>query len=668
MLYEMLTGKRAFRAENQATLIADIIAREPEPITLHRPMIPPMLERVVKKCLAKDPDDRWQSAADLKSQIEWVLEGGSNAAMPAPVLQHRRRNARLGWILAGVFAALLVAAAFALIHFRTASAPPALARFEIPLPELTSWGQADFPVVSPDGSSILFPVNKRDGSRTLYLRQMNSVKAVPIAGAAGVSANANGTWSPDSRSIAFVSAGKLMRLDVLGGQAQTLATPAAVAPAWSPAGVILFTRGEVPFPLYQVPAAGGEPKGAGSGPSGFYPHFLPDGRSFLYQSYTTNGGEGLYAGSLDSKEVKRLTTGSSGVFVPPGWLLNIRGSTLVAQAYDPGKQSLSGDPIPIAERVLVTPTTVGGGFSVSQTGVLAYRQVLPAPPNDLTWYDRQGKRLGNVGEPGIYTNPALSPDGKRLAVGRNDPATDTRDIWVLDLTRGVSSRFTFDKADDFNPVWSPDGSRIAFTSTRKGSRDIYWKAAGGAGEDEPVVETEGIKNLEDWSPDGKLLFFNLNSREIDAAPVAGDRKPYPVLKAPFVQDHAHLSPDGHWIAYVSRESGRTEVFVQNFPPAGGKWQISTSGGNEPAWRRDGKELFFINDTKLNVVEVKTNGSAFEAGIPQELFDAPLVVGTTRRNRYVMTPDGQRFLFVTTPQSYDATPFIVVQNWQTLLKH
>ena len=219
-----------------------------------------------------------------------------------------------------------------------------------------------------------------------------------------------------------------------------------------------------------------------------------------------------------------------------------------------------------------------------------------------------------------------------------------------------------------NPVWSPDGSRIAFSSERKGTRDIYWKAAGGAGADESVLETGETKSIEDWSADGKLLLFNVSTDEIDAVPVSGDRKPYPVLKAPFTQNQGRLSPDGRWIAYTSVESGRPEVFVQNFPPAGGKWQISTGGGNEPSWSRDGKELYFMNETKLEVVDVKATGSSFEAGIPKELFDVPVTNSGVRRNHYVATADGQRFLFVTTPKSVDTTPFIVVQNWQTALKH
>ncbi|MGO9259675.1 MAG: protein kinase domain-containing protein [Bryobacteraceae bacterium] len=377
VLYEMLTGKRAFRAENQATLIAAIMDREPEAIALHQPMVPPMLERVVKKCLAKDPDDRWQSASDLKSELEWVLEGGSNAAMPAPVVEHRRRNARLGWLLASVLAALLAVAVFAIFHYRTASAPAAAIRFEIPPPEGTSWGGYDYPVVSPDGSRILFGATKRDGTRSLWLRPMDSVNAQPIPGTESGSV-APGAWSPDGRSIAYVADGKLRRLEMAGGSPLILGSVGALAvPAWSPAGVVLFT-GESPYPLYRIPASGGDAKTAtGSGGPQLYPSFLPGGRSFLY--CTPGGGLGsnaeLYAGALDSKQVKSLAAGSSGVFVPPAWLLYLRGSTLVAQSFDPGKQSLSGDPIPIADQVAVVALN-GGGFSVSQN-VLAYRRALP---------------------------------------------------------------------------------------------------------------------------------------------------------------------------------------------------------------------------------------------------------------------------------------------------
>jgi Tol biopolymer transport system component len=499
---------------------------------------------------------------------------------------------------------------------------------------------------------------------------MDSVNAQPILGTESP-LGGQAAWSPDARSIVYVSENKLLRLEMNGGSPQTLTSAPANtigAPAWSPAGIILF-RSSADLQLYQIPASGGESKPAmSSTASQTYPSFLPDGRSFLYIGGAISG---LYTGALDSKEGKRLAVGSSGVFIPPEWLLNVRGSTLVAQSLDAGKLVFSGDPIPIADQVAIIATN-GGGFSVSRNGVLAYRRALPPQPTNLTWYDRQGKRLATVGEQAVYTNPALSPDGKRLAVGRLDPSLNARDIWVLDLARGASSRFTFDKADETNPVWSPDGSRIAYSLVRKdspGIRDIYWKAAGGAGAEELLLQDAGNNAMEDWSPDGKLLLFNVGTTEIDALPVSGDRKRYPVLKASFRQNNGCLSPDGRWIAYVSEESGKADVFVQNFPPAGGKWQISNGGGNEPSWRRDGKELYFLNGTKLEAVAVNGSGSSFEMGIPKDLFDAPVVVGgTLRRNRYVAASDGQRFLVVTAPKSVDTAPFVVVQNWQSALKH
>ena len=551
VLYEILTGKPAFHATSQATLIAAIIDREPEPMTAHQPMLPPMLERVVKKCLAKDPDKRWQHIADLKSELEWVLESGSNPAIPAPVVAQRRRNARLGWVLAGIFAALLVAAAVALFIFRPAREPLRTIRFEIPLPDGVTWGTTDVPMVSPDGSRVVFGGTKRDGAHALWMRSLDAVPAVPIPGTEGALFAA---WSSDGRSIAFVADNKLKRLDLAGGAPQILGPMSAWGvPAWSQTGVILFERNANPYSLEQIAASGGESKPATTVAEDSlehsHPAFLPGGRRFLYWG-TGNGADGgVYVGSLDSKETRRLTTGSSGVFVPPGWLLNVRDSRLVAQAFDAKTQQLSGDPTPIADQVWVRTGPGGalGGFSVSQNGVLVYRRGLPPPENELTWYDRQGTRLKAEGEPGVYTNPALSPDGKRLAVGRYDAAADARDIWVLDLSRGVSSRFTFDKADDLNPVWSPDGSRIAFSSDRKGARDIYWKEAGGASAEQLVLATKESKSVEDWSPDGKLLLFNVNTEEVRAVPLSGAPQPSSILKAPFAQSQGHLSPDGRWI-------------------------------------------------------------------------------------------------------------------------
>ncbi len=423
VLYEILTGKRAFRGDNQATLIAAIIDRDPEPLTA---MTPPMLEHIVKKCLAKDPDDRWQSASDLKSELQWVLDSGSNAGMPAPIVATRRRNARLGWILAGVFAALL--AAFAIFHFRTAPPPPAILRFEIPAPERTFWALPDYPVLSPDGSRVMFAANSLNGMRSLWIRSLDSLNAQPIPGTEASSVR-SGAWSPDGRSIVYVADARLEKLELTSGSPQVLTSvPAYGAPAWSPSGVILFTGDDAPYPLYQIPSAGGEAKRAlRSGDSQNFPSFLPDGRNFLFGVVgSTTATAGLYIGTLDSEGGKHLAPGTSAVFVPPSWLLNARGTSLVAQSFDPAKQALSGDPITVATQVYVNGPS--GSFSVSQNGLLAYRRALPPSPNDLTWYDRRGARLGTVGERAVFTAPALSPDGKRVAVGRLDPSTDTRDI------------------------------------------------------------------------------------------------------------------------------------------------------------------------------------------------------------------------------------------------
>lgn len=435
VLYEIVTGKRAFRGDNQATLIATLIAaimdRDPEPLAVNQPA----LDRIVKTCLAKDPDDRWQSASDLKRELAWVLEGGVDADLPAPLVERRRSGERLGWLLSGVLAALL--AAFAIFYYRNASAPVAVVRFEIPPPEGTSWGQLDFPVLSPDGSRIMFGATKPDGSRSLWVRSMDSVKVQPIPGTESGNVSA-GAWSPDGRAIAYTTDNTLRRVEMMGGSSQILTSaPVGVMPAWSQAGIILFSLRQPPTRLYQIPASGGDSKRAvASGDSQFCPSFLPDGRHFLFGVYTQSN-SGLHIGSLDSKEEKLIAAGSSGLFVPPSWLLNVRGSNLMVQSFDPARQALSGDPIPIADQVAVVGPN-GGGFSVSRN-VLAYRRSPPPAANDLTWYDRSGKRLGTVGERAVYTSPALSPDWEEA--GGQPPGSGGRCSRHLDRRPGSRLQF-----------------------------------------------------------------------------------------------------------------------------------------------------------------------------------------------------------------------------------
>jgi Tol biopolymer transport system component len=347
----------------------------------------------------------------------------------------------------------------------------------------------------------------------------------------------------------------------------------------------------------------------------------------------------------------------------------------MAQPLDAKKLELGGEPFPIAEQIFSFAAVSAAYFSASANGSLAYRSGASAGRSEMVWLDRSGKRLGTVGELGDYSNPALSPDEKRLAVSRVDLQTKTRDIWLYDLTRGTSSRLTFDPAEDMNPTWSPDGSRIAFTSERKGQRDIYQKLASGTGEDELLFQSAERKSVEDWSPDGRFLIYNFGptlGTAVRALPLGGDRKPLDVLRrSEGGVDMSQVSPNGQWIAYRSTESGKPEVYVQFFSvgeqSAKGKWQISTNGGMEPRWRRDGKELFYITiDNKLMAVEVQADASAFHAGIPKPLFELRFN-SQTRRNRYVVAAKGQRFLALLAPEQTAATPITVVVNWMAGLK-
>lgn len=396
---------------------------------------------------------------------------------------------------------------------------------------------------------------------------------------------------------------------------------------------------------------------------------------------------GVDAALLDSKETKRLISSSAQATYAapppsaagPGHLLFMRGSTLMAQPFDAQRLELTGEPLPVTDQLAIITNITGAGnagaaFSVSNTGVLAYRQGRGTGMAELVWLDRNGRRLSTLGDPGDYSNPALSPDEKRLAVGRKDPQTKTRDIWIFDLERGTSTRFTFDPGDDLNPTWSPDGKRIAFTSDRKGHRDIYQKSAAGMGPDEVLIESpkDNQAAIVDWSGDGKTILFDTLGQKnrvvnIWMLPLVGPRKPAPLIESPFVTRDAQLSPNGQWIAYSSNESGKFELYVQTFPPSGGKWQVSNTGGDEPQWRRDGHELFYLaGDSRLMAVDVKTEASSFQAGIPKPLFElrqAPVV----RRNHYVVAANGERFLAILPLEETPSSPITVVTNWAAGLK-
>jgi len=495
------------------------------------------------------------------------------------------------------------------------------------------------------------------------------------------------SWSPDSREIAFSTRSALKRASITGGPPQTICNRQAVGPiAWNGDGVILFCPGEN-NPLYIVSAKGGEPRAltkldqSRQEITHWYPTLLPDGRQFIYLAWTDKPeNRASYLGSLDSPRVQRIHNGESRLlFTPSGYVLFIAAQigarphppsgALMAQRFDIRKAELSGDPM-----VLVGSASQLGSFSASENGILTYVPGSGPMHTQLVWFDRSGKRLETVGEPADYSNPAISPDQKMVAVGKQDPETGKRDIWVIDLLRGTSSRLTFDPADDLSPTWSPDGARIAFSSDRSGHREIYVKATSGVGEDQVLVESADEESIEDWSADGQYLVWGSDPTGYEWLFSFRDHKTLPLLQAKYAQDQCRFFPDTNqpprWIAYSSLETGTRQVYVRRFTGtlsgSGGKWQISTDGGSEPMWRRDGKELFYLNANKLMAVEVNGDGESFRFGIPKQLFETRLTP-ELRRNRYAVTSDGKRFLMNALVEEQERASFRVVLNWPGLLK-
>jgi eukaryotic-like serine/threonine-protein kinase len=667
VLYEMATGHKAFEGKSQASLIGAILRDQPPPISGISPMTPPALDRVVKTCMAKDPEDRFQTAHDVNLQLQWISEGGSQVGLPAPVAARRRNREKLAWAAAAV--AAIAALALGWGFWKRAPGPQPVMRFEIPPPlDVTT---IDVPRISPDGKLLAFDATDAGGKNRIWVRPLDSIEARALPGTDG---GARPFWSPDSQFVAFVADGVLKKVGVSGGPPSKICdAPGGSDGTWSPQGVILFD-GTGADPIHRVPAAGGT-KAAEVGldkgrheTSVGWPEFLPDGRHYLYLVTTEKAEDNAYwIGSIDSKERKKLAPAQTLVtYSPPGYLLFARDRTLVAQPFDAKALETRGEPIPLAEKI-GTDNVGLARFSVSRNGVLVYRTAQSA--GRLLWRDRTGRELESPGDPGVYNNPAISPTGDRVAYNLGDPRTGKQDIWVRDLARGITSRFSLGTGDNFRPIWSPDGAAIVFGSDRGGSPDLYEKSTRGQAAENLIFHTDDNKYATSWSRDGRYIAFTRLSPKTNldvwALPMFGDRKPIAISNGPFAESLAMFSSDGRHVAYVSNESGREEIYVQTFPEAGGRWQVSTGGGTDPSWRGDGKELFYrALDQKLMAVDIQTAGE-FQAGIPKALFAASVVQGVTR-NRYSPSPDGQRFVFVA-PLGRDALgPTSVVLNWPATL--
>jgi len=579
----------------------------------------------------------------------------------------------IAWAVVAI-AAVIVSVLLLILYSRASEAVlPQAARFLIYPPEKTIFqGGGDY--VSPDGRRLLFTATGAEGKRILWVRTIDSLAPQALPGTEDA---AQPFWSPDSRFIGFFAGGKLKKIEVSGGSLQVLAdAQAARGGTWNGDGIIIFSPA-IADGLYRVSASGGPATKitsldtATNQTSHCWPHFLPDGKNFIYLARNAQQqNSGIYSSGLDSNESKLIVNTDAGAaYAAPGYLFFVRGRTLMAQPFDPEKLRLNGDPVPIVEQIGYSAATARAFFCVSNNGVLAYRGNV-ALNGQLTWYDRAGKQLEKVGAAGDFLGFSISPDQKQIATSRLDLDIGSYDLWITELNRGTSSRFTFDQTNETFPVWSPDGGRIVFASNKNGTTDLYAKPANSSSGDQLLFKSTNLKAPNDWSADGQIILYNdfdpKTSSDLWVLPLSGDQKPSPVMQTPFGETNGRFSPDGKWIAYESTESGPGQIYVQGFP-SGSKTQVSTDGGFQPRWRADGKELFYIGpDKKLMAVDLKSEAGGIQVGTPRILFELR-VSNLPGPPYYDVTRDGQRFLINVAGEETTPTPMTVVMNWNAALK-
>jgi serine/threonine protein kinase len=687
LLYEMLSGQLPFHGAHETAMQYEIVNVDPPPMAAVKPELPVDLDAIVLECLAKDRDDRYQSAKEVAKDLRRFKRDSSKQRVsrisrvasvgqvptgtPAPDAMAQRATGRLlqfPWVAAGV--SLMIAVAAILFHFLSKpSSDLPMIQFTIATPENSSFaGQAC--MVSPDGQAFAFVARDSTGRSLLWVRALSSITPQALPGTEEASFP---FWSPDSRFIAFFAGGKMRKIEKIGGSVQTICDAEdGRGGSWGTEGTIVFAPSYANG-LQQVPATGGTPTRVtwidttGKEDSHRWPSFLPDGRRFVYLRRGASESAGIYLGSLDSKESKlllRLKTNAE--FVPPGHLLYLRDRTLVAQSLDAGKGTLLDDAVGVAENVGGDVGYNFGFFSSSLNGTLAYSSGGGISFRQFAWYDRAGKRLSTVGRAGFNFDFALAPDEKSIVFRRVDAETGNHDLWKLDLIRHTESRFTFRAALEDDPVWSPDGEFIIFDSNPGGIPNIFRKRSSGAGSEEVLLKADTAAYPYDWSSDGRYILYNKpgpkGGPDIWVLPLTGDRTPFPYVNTDANENDAKFSPNVRWVAFSSNESGKDEVYVQAFPQTGAKWQVSTGGGASPQWKSDGKELFYISPAKkLMAVDVKTSGPTFEQGIPQVLFDVDVDVYNAP-NRYAVSKDGTRFLVNWAAEGSRRYPITVVVNW------
>ncbi|HEX7295681.1 MAG TPA: protein kinase [Pyrinomonadaceae bacterium] len=680
ILHEMISGRRAFSRETMAETMTAILKEDPEELSASNPNINPALQRIVNRCLEKKPERRFHSAYDLGFALESLsaptTSSGSNLTATSvesvSTISASTARSLIPWIAVAVLALALVAIVVIYLLRRGPSTEGNAVRLAFVPPAELSFNDTspDFAVISPDGKKVAFTASASNGKWMLYVRDLDSSEAKLLPGSDYA---IEPFWSPDSRSIAFGSNGKLKRSDLSGGNAQILCDAARlVGGTWNKDGVIVFTP-DYRTSLVQVSAQGGEPQllpmqvNYTGDERHRFPYFLPDGRHFLFMrevgdqlNPTTRG---ISAGSLDSPEIKQISSDdSSFVYAPQGYLIFVRNDVLVAQAFDVSKLALNGDPNPL---IAGQQNTRGNRrFSVSDNGILI-SQGQWQRAYQLVWFDREGKQIGAIDTPAkiaVGQDPHLSPDGKRLVIKRDS------NLWVIDLEKGTALRITSTFSQI--PAWSPDGSRIVYSG---GNGGMSLKAANGLGAEELLLRGANFPAV--WSPDGRFIIYVHRGvktrRDLWVYPTFGDKKEYALLDSIFDDQQPALSANGKWLAYNSDETGNPEIYVQSFSSEGklgsDKKLISSSGGMFPVWRADGSELFFVApDGQMMSVAVKTNGNEFEFATPKALFKTR-IMAYTGFHEFDVTPDGQRFLIGTLIGEAKAAPPTVIMNWPALLK-
>ena len=675
VIYEMVTGKKAFEGKSQASLIGAIMTGEPPPMSEVQPLSPAGLEHVIKTCLSKDPDKRWQSAGDVARELEWIAGTGSQAGVAVSVARAPRREP-LAWGVAGLMAGVVATALAASIFFGSPTVSKHVARFAIQLAASETWVPGGL-ALSPEGSRLAYIATSENGQR-LYLRRIDQLEATPLQGTDGATSP---FFAPDGRWVGFAADNKLQKVSVDGGLPLTLCdSPPLRGASWGEDDVIVFgTTNTMEEGLFQVPAGGGTAQvltrlNSDEGEfSHRWPQVLPGGKAVLF-TIRKGRGDSVAVLSRQTGEIHTLIeNGLQGRYVSTGHLVYAQAGQLLAVPFDIGRLQVSGDPVPLVEDV------PNEEFSVSGDGTLVYPSGLPAgdPETELLWVDRHGAARPLTDKPGRYSESRLSPDGRRLVFSILRQGFDY-DIWVLELARGTVTRLTFGEGNESVPIWTPDGTRVTFSSGRSGRWNSFSVPADGSGEAVQLTESQFITTAASWSPDGKVLAVQQlrpgTGMDIGVLRPEEGGEPDIFIGTPFNEGQPIFSPDGRWLAYTSDESGQEEVYVRAFPGPGGKWQISTEGGGNPLWARNGRELFYRNGEKVMVAGVSTDAE-FSPSAPALLFEQPFVLRAFHVQEllnYDVTPDGREFVMIRPVEgdegeSVPPTELHVVLNWFEELK-